>query len=87
MLEAKSGDDPLTEVFLEHAEHLWWNFFAKIVNGWKPWTVFVKISFIDFWQGLKYAFDQGYLGWGVHAQSNYDSINLLSVQSVSTVQN
>ena len=37
--------------------------FAKIVNGWKPITSFVKYSILDVWQGPEYnsEFYQNYL--------------------------
>ena len=28
--------------------------FAKIVNGWKPWTIFAKSSIVDVWHGSEY---------------------------------
>ena len=31
--------------------------FAKIVNGWKPLTIFAKRSILDVWHGCKYAFE------------------------------
>ena len=30
--------------------------FLKIVNGWKPFTIFVKRSILDVWQGFEYAY-------------------------------
>ena len=32
-------------------KHLRWSFFAKIVNGSKPLTIFVKNSILDIWRG------------------------------------
>ena len=32
--------------------------FAKIVNGWKPLTIFAKHSILDVWQDSEYVFDQ-----------------------------
>ena len=29
--------------------------FAKIVNGWIPFTIFAKCSILDVWQGSEYA--------------------------------
>ena len=29
--------------------------FAKIVNGWKPLTIFAKLSILDVLQGFEYA--------------------------------
>ena len=36
---------------------MWWNFFAKIVNGHKLLAVFSKKLHPDIWQGPKYASD------------------------------
>ena len=30
-------------------------YFAKVVNGWKPLTISLKSSILDVWQGAKYA--------------------------------
>ena len=30
--------------------------FAKIVNGYKPSTIFAKCFILDLWQGSEYAF-------------------------------
>ena len=35
--------------------------FAKIVNKWKPLTIFAKHSSFDVWQGSEYASDVDYL--------------------------
>ena len=32
-------------------------FAKKKVNSYQPWSIFVKGSFLDVWQGLKYASD------------------------------
>ena len=35
--------------------------FTKIVNGFQPFTVFIKSSILDIWLGYEYAFgDQAY---------------------------
>ena len=85
MLEAKFGDDPLTEAFLEHAKYHD-RTFCEDSNWLKALTDFVKSSFIDFWLGLKNDFCQGHLDWEIHAQCSYDSISFLNLQSVLTVQ-
>ena len=36
--------------------------FGKIVNGWKPLTIFVKRSILNVWQGFEYASE---LVWNV----------------------
>ena len=33
------------------------NIFAKIVNGYKPFTIFVKGAILDVWQGSEYVTD------------------------------
>ena len=30
-------------------------YFAKVVNGWKPLTISLKSSILDVWQDSKYA--------------------------------
>ena len=34
--------------------------FAKVVNGWKSFTIFPKTSILDVWQGSEYASDKGF---------------------------
>ena len=41
-------------------EHL----LAKIVSGWKPLTIFAKVSILDPWQGFEYTFE-------MHTQMHY----------------
>ena len=35
------------------------NCFAKIVNGWKLWTIFVQHFILDVWEGSEYASTNG----------------------------
>ena len=35
-------------------KHLRWSFFVKIVNDWKPLTIFPKSSIVDGWLGSEY---------------------------------
>ena len=35
-------------------KHLRWSFFVKIVNDWKPLTIFPKSSILDGWLGSEY---------------------------------
>ena len=37
------------------AKHLKWPFFAKIVNGFQPVTVFSKLSILYIWVGFECA--------------------------------
>ena len=44
-----------TEAYLEPSRNLRSGFFAKIINGCKPLTIFAKIFIVDFWLCSKYA--------------------------------
>ena len=44
-----------TEAYLKPCQTSKMERFAKIVNGWKPLTIFGKYFIIDVWQDLKYA--------------------------------
>ena len=36
---------------------MWMEVFVKIINGWKPFTIFVKRFILDVWQSSEYFFD------------------------------
>ena len=45
----------ISEVNLEPCQTLGMKFSEKIVNSFKPLTIFIKSSILDVWRGSKYA--------------------------------
>ena len=45
---------PITEAYLELGKNLWLSLFAKIVNSWKPLTIFAKLPAVDSDWNSKY---------------------------------
>ena len=43
-----------SEAYLEPCQTSKMNLFGKIVDGFLPWSVFVKSSILDVWQGFEY---------------------------------
>ena len=43
-------------------KHLRWNFYSKIVNAWKPLTIFTESSILHIWQITEYPSEHSLLG-------------------------
>ena len=41
-------------------------FFAKIIEGWKPLIIFEKKSILDVWQGSEYVWVEMYCPVKIH---------------------
>ena len=55
---SKYGHFPCSDIVQRRIKnpdkYLRWSYFVKIINGWKPITMFVKSSILDVWQGSEY---------------------------------
>ena len=64
-----------TEAYSQHCQTSEMECFAKIVNGWKAFTIFPKQLTLDVWQGSEYA--------SVVCPCNFSNTSLNNVQNCS----
>ena len=79
------------ETYLEPYQICKIELFAKIVNSWKPLTIFASNSILDVWQGSQYTCFIDHYKWFKHAESkertNWKSHVLMGVVMPRFMQN